>query len=70
MLTSPLALSPSRPRCSNLHTEILDVPDFFWKDGELFEGDYKLVSAYPFCTLLRPSSLHFLVLLLPIFPLL
>lgn len=28
----------------NLHTEILDIPDFFWKDGEKFEGDYKLVS--------------------------
>ncbi len=27
----------------NLHTEILDTPDFFWKDGEKYEGDYKLV---------------------------
>ena len=28
----------------NLHTEILDTPDFFWKDGEKYENDYKLVS--------------------------
>lgn len=27
----------------NLHTEILDTPDFFWKQ-EKFEADYKLVS--------------------------
>ena len=27
----------------NLHTEILDTPDFFWYDGQQFEGDYKMV---------------------------
>lgn len=30
----------------NLHTEILDLPDFFWKDGEKYEGDYKLIMSY------------------------
>ncbi len=30
----------------NLHTEILDTPDFFWKDGEKYEGDYKLIMRY------------------------
>ena len=34
----------------NLHTEILDTPDFFWKDGEKYEGDYKLVCGL--CSLL------------------
>jgi len=29
----------------NLHTEILDTPDFFWKE-EKFEEDYKLVMRY------------------------
>lgn len=29
----------------NLHTEILDTPDFFWKE-EKFEQDYKLVMRY------------------------
>ena len=29
----------------NLHSEILDVPDFFWKQ-EKFEQDYKLVYKY------------------------
>jgi uncharacterized Rmd1/YagE family protein len=28
----------------NLHTEILDIPDFFWKDGEKYADDYLLVS--------------------------
>jgi Uncharacterised ACR, YagE family COG1723 len=28
----------------NLHTEILDTPDFFWYDGQQYEGDYKMVS--------------------------
>jgi uncharacterized Rmd1/YagE family protein len=27
----------------NLHTEILDIPDFFWKDGEKYADDYLLV---------------------------
>jgi uncharacterized Rmd1/YagE family protein len=27
----------------NLHTEILDIPDFFWKDGEKFAENYLLV---------------------------
>ena len=26
----------------NLHTEILDTPDFFWHDGQLFENDYQV----------------------------
>ena len=29
----------------NLHSEILDVPDFFWKQ-EKFERDYKMVYKY------------------------
>eukprot|EP01034_Spumella_vulgaris_P028026 gene28026-34818_t len=29
----------------NLHTEILDTPDFFWKE-EKFEQDYKMVMSY------------------------
>eukprot|EP01039_Chlorochromonas_danica_P008113 gene8113-8952_t len=29
----------------NLHTEILDTPDFFWKE-KIFESDYKMVSSY------------------------
>ena len=29
----------------NLHTEILDTPDFFWKE-EKYEQDYKLVMRY------------------------
>jgi uncharacterized Rmd1/YagE family protein len=29
----------------NLHTEILDTPDFFWKEKS-FEPDYKMVSSY------------------------
>jgi uncharacterized Rmd1/YagE family protein len=29
----------------NLHTEILDTPDFFWKEKS-FEADYKMVSSY------------------------
>jgi uncharacterized Rmd1/YagE family protein len=28
----------------NLHTEILDIPDFFWDYGDILEHDYKLVS--------------------------
>ncbi len=30
----------------NLHTEILDTPDFFWHDGQLFENDYQMVMGY------------------------
>lgn len=36
----------------NLHTEILDIPDFFWKDGEKFEGDYKLVCVLYICSVI------------------
>ena len=30
----------------NLHTEILDTPDFFWKEEKKCEDVYKLVSSY------------------------